>query len=134
MARVVSEQEVKAVAALPADKRYSYFIKKVADQRELWGLSTEEGWDLLGDDRGNEYFPLWPFPQFAELYAADGWTNHDPSRIGVTDWLDGWTPKMIADGKSVAVFPTPTDPGLTVALEMLHDDLLAELELYEFDE
>lgn len=45
--------------ALPAARRYEYFIKRSASHGELWGLHGDGGWVMAEDDDGNTHFPVW---------------------------------------------------------------------------
>jgi hypothetical protein len=44
----IRDQEFEAVQALPAPKRYEYFIKRAASHGELYGLRDEIGWVTAG--------------------------------------------------------------------------------------
>jgi len=50
-------KEFENVVQLPPQKRYEYFIKKVADWREVWSL-WNDGWVLMGDKDGGEMVVL----------------------------------------------------------------------------
>jgi hypothetical protein len=48
----VNDQEFASVIKLPAPKRYAYFLKKVSDWGQLWGLANVDGWAVANDDAG----------------------------------------------------------------------------------
>ena len=52
MSWIMNEKEVENVISLPAEGRYEYFIKRVADWEVVWSLGNEDGWVLAGDDGG----------------------------------------------------------------------------------
>jgi hypothetical protein len=131
MAWVPTEKEIAAVLALEDAKRYTYFIKKVADQQVLWSLRTEGGWVLAGDDQGHELVPVWPHEKFAALCAKDEWAGAVPKSIELDAWLERWIPGMERDGKRVAIFPTPGNRGVAIEPARLGADLREELLWYE---
>ena len=63
---LLNNKEIEVVSKLPALKRYEYFIKKVADFEEVWGL-FDVGWAISEDDNGNSLMPFWSKKEFANL-------------------------------------------------------------------
>src|SRR5687768_9383241 len=104
--RRVTQKQMEAVLRLDGPARFQHFIKFVADTETVWGL-WRDGWALLGDNAGREYFPLWPAREYAEAYRGTDWADHEASEIELDDLLDELLPKLRAANKGVAVFPTP---------------------------
>ena len=50
--------KIDNVINLTASERYDYFIRKVADFEEVWGLKDAEGWALMGSEE-QVLFPIW---------------------------------------------------------------------------
>jgi hypothetical protein len=127
----VNDREFKSVLALPAPRRYGYFIKRSADHGELWGLRADRGWVVAEDDEGNRHFPVWPHPRFAEACSTGPWEGEDPKAIDIDEWVEAWIPRLREDGFRIAVFQTPADQGTSVSPERLKRDLEEELSLFE---
>jgi hypothetical protein len=127
----VNDEEFKSVLALPANRRYEYFIKRAASHGELWGLRGVGGWVVAGDDEGNKHFPVWPHPRFAEACATGPWDAEKPVAIDVDEWIEAWLPKLEVDGMRVVVFQRPDEQGVGVAAKRLKRDLEAELAQFE---
>ena len=125
-----TEKEIQAVVALPGPKRYEYWIKKVADQQQVWSL-WQDGWALSGDAAGHELVPVWPHPKYAALCATEQWANHVPKVIDLEAWLEHWIPGIEKDARLIAIFPVPTDKGTPVEPRRLESDLREELSQYE---
>ena len=123
--------EIEAVLSLDAMKRYQYWIKKVADQQQVWSLWHEGNWVLAGDDSGSQLVPVWPHASYASLCATGVWNGSDPKVIPLHVWLDRWIPGMEGDHRRVAVFPTPSDQGISMEPKKVEDDLRNELLNYE---
>ena len=100
----VNDEEFESVLALPANRRYEYFVKRAASHGELWGLRGGGGWVVAEDDEGTQHFPVWPHQRFAEACAEGPWRDEK----------------------------TPDDQGVGVAPERLKRDLEIELEQFEF--
>jgi Protein of unknown function (DUF2750) len=122
----VNDREFESVVALPAPRRYEYFIKRAASHGSLWGLHGDDGWVIAEGEDGSKYFAVWPHPRFAEACAGGPWADEQPRAIDVDEWVEAWTPKLIEDDLRVAVFQTVEDVGTGVSPERLKSDLERE--------
>jgi hypothetical protein len=127
----INKKEIESVLKLAGAKRYLYFIKKIADQEEVWSLWTEGGWALARDDQGHELIPVWPHKDYACACADGEWAEYEPRMIPLSVWLERWTEGAIRDQRSIVIFPTPLDKGVVATPESLKDDLKKEISLYE---
>jgi hypothetical protein len=130
MVWVLREPEKAAISSQDGVARYKYFIKKVADENQLWSL-WKDGWVLAEDDKGRLVVPVWPHAQFAEMCASGDWIDHEARPIEMDAWLDRWLPGILSDNRLIAVFPTANDKGVVVGSEQLAADLRGELQNYE---
>ncbi|XQY93683.1 DUF2750 domain-containing protein [Metabacillus sp. HB246100] len=122
------DKEILAVIKLPANRRYSYFIKKIVDFEELWGLYND-GWAISEDTNGNKLIPLWPKKEYAELCTEEEWKQYQPKKIYLNDFINKWIPGMSKDRLSVSVFWYEND-SVVVNPERLLNDIEEELENY----
>ncbi|WP_043931732.1 DUF2750 domain-containing protein [Bacillus sp. EB01] len=122
------KKEIETVFSLPAQKRYEYFIKKVADYEQLWGL-YEGGWAISEDDNGNKLIPFWPKREFAELSSIKEWSHYQPKKIDLEDFISKWIPGMKRDGLRVSVFWNNKN-SIMMDIDRLLGDLKEELENY----
>ena len=123
----MKNEEFNAVITLPAPKRYSYFVKKVADWEQVWILGAEDNTVIVTDNLGRELIPFWPHPRFAQACAVGPRSGEKASTIEVHLWLEYWVPGMIRDKRLAAIFPTPMGQGVPIAVERLKVDLEEEL-------
>jgi hypothetical protein len=126
----VSEKEFEVVSRLPSEKRYSYFIKRVADSGQVWGL-WNDGWAMGVTDDGKATLPLWPAAIYAESCAKEEWAPYSAKAMDVHDFIDGFLPRLIKDGVRVAIFDTPFEESILVSDDELIADLKEELEKIE---
>jgi hypothetical protein len=123
-------KEIESVCRLDDSKRYTYLIKKVADQEMLWGLRDDTGWAVAADPSGREVFPIWPHEHYAALSAIGEWSNRKPSAIKLDDWLSKWLPGLERDNRLIAVFPSAQTRGVVVEPARMAEDIRLELENY----
>lgn len=127
----LSDQEYEAVLKLDGPARYDHLIKRIADSEELFSLRDGSGWFLAGADDGRDLHPVWPHPRYAAACAIGNWAGAQATAIPIDEWLDSWLPRMEADGRAVAAFPTPANRGPVVEPSQMREDLETELSRYE---
>ena len=115
-------QQLAAVVTLPGPARYEYFVKRVADSQEVWGL-YQQGWALAKTDDGTLVFAMWPASEFADLCAEFEWDGYEPQAFPLDELLNDLLPQLEEDGVLPGVFYTPGDKGLTPTAYMLRVDL-----------
>jgi len=123
----IHPKEMKSVLALSGRERYDYFIKKVADLQEAWGLQSEDGWVLVGFDEGGDAFCIWPHADYAQACAIDGWSDCTPELIPLQELLEELLPALLQDSMRIAVFPTPDGQAVVVDPRDLQAHLESEL-------
>lgn len=89
----MNQKEFESVINLPANIRYEYFIKKVVDSEEVWGL-YENGWSVTEDDEGNKLLPFWPNKEFAEYCATDDWEFYSSKNMDLYEFIDEFLPNL----------------------------------------
>lgn len=99
----MNHKEFEAVIKLPANIRYEYFIKKVVDFEEVWGL-YEEGWAMTSDDDGSMMIPFWPKREFAEYCAFEEWSNYKAQSISLDEFINEWLPGIEEDQYKPSIF------------------------------
>lgn len=122
-------QQLAAVVTLPGPDRYQYFVKRVADSQEVWGL-YQDGWALAKTDDGTLVFPMWPASDYASLCAEYEWDGYDAQSFSVEELLEDLLPQLEQDRVLPGVFYTPGDKGVTPSVAQLRDDLAEELGKY----
>jgi Protein of unknown function (DUF2750) len=124
MEREQSQERLQAVLRLPAARRYSYFLQRVVETGEVWGLDGE-GWALALDDTGRDVLPLWPAPEFAAICATRLWSGFQPRPINLQVLMDNVLPQLEEEGMPVGIFFTPEGQGHPVSARELIDALRA---------
>jgi hypothetical protein len=117
-----SPERIQAVLQLPATRRYAYFLRRVVEAGEVWGLDAD-GWALAVDAQGGDVLPLWPAAEFASLCAKRLWEGYTPKRLALDELLRTVLPQLDAEGLSLGVFFTPQGQGFPVSAARLLEDL-----------
>lgn len=125
---LLNNKEIEVVSNLPVSKRYEYFIKKVVDFEEVWGL-FDDGWAISEDDNGNPLMPFWPKKEFANLCAVDQWENYKSEPIELEDFIQNWLPGMKKDGIQISIFENNVDSAV-LNIDTIILDLENELSKY----
>lgn len=125
----MNPQEFESVLMQPSAIRYEYFIKKVADYEEVWGLYND-GWATADDGLGNLCIPFFPREEFAKHCAVAEWSHYKPKSIDLHHFIDAWLVGMKKDNVKASVFPTNTNTAI-IEIDILLRDLHTELEKYE---
>jgi hypothetical protein len=126
----MNSKKIESVLNLSTKERYLYFIRKIADFEEVWGLYND-GWALLSDGENNEVIPFWPESEFAEICAVGKWSSYEPKSIDVYSFKENWLTGMQEDNKKVGVFYTPQGKGIIASPNELKAELNEELSQYD---
>lgn len=124
----MNDKEFYAVIKLPVTKRYEYFVKKVVDWEEVWGL-YQDGWAMTKDDNGNLLIPFWPRKEFAQFCATGEWEGYTSELIELDEFLNEWLPGIKKDGYKLSIFWNNHDSA-KMDVEVLLQDLKRELDNY----
>ncbi|MCL2310333.1 MAG: DUF2750 domain-containing protein [Proteobacteria bacterium] len=90
----MNEDKVKNIISLSSKERASYFVRKVADFEEVWGLYSKAGWVTCATASGALGFPVWPESGFAALCAYGEWEETRPKKILLPEFLCKWLPGL----------------------------------------
>jgi len=128
MAWVPKEKEIDAMLSADVKHRYEYFIHRVCDTQEIWGLYNN-GWACLGDGE-KKFIPFFPHSAYAEHFRKNGWDTYQPKCIDIEEFIAHWIPKMKNDGIEPAIFPVGSGNSVVVNLADLEANLQHELSNY----
>ncbi|MDC0712381.1 DUF2750 domain-containing protein [Stigmatella sp. ncwal1] len=123
MTAEMSEARLQAVLALPPERRHAWFLQRVRESGEAWGLYAE-GWALAKDDQGNDVLPLWPTQAFAQRCAIRLWASFVPRRVALSELLEELLPALAEEALAVGVFFNPEGQGWPVAAQELGSQLV----------
>ena len=127
----MNPKKVDNLIQLSVEDRYAYFIRKVAEFDEVWGLYGDTGWAALGSGE-KVIVPFWPEEEFANLCATDQWQGYLAKAISLDDFRNKWLPGLKRDGRLVNIFYVPqTKLGSIIDPDDLAEDIASEMRGYE---
>jgi hypothetical protein len=131
--REISDQEISALCSRPPETRYTYFIKRCADEECLVLLLDEksDSYASFLDNEGKKRLPVWSNERFAYLMAREQWKGYIAEEVSLNAFLEVVLPMMKEGKLEPSVFPVPGDFGMPVTAQKLEKDFLEELKNYE---
>lgn len=126
MSEALSETQINALNRFSAEQRFDYFINKVIEQQEVWGLCSDQGWVIL-EEGGDEHLPVWPHAELAALWVTGEYSDCTPTAITLDTWLARWLPGMEKDGLLAAISPDTEGEGIIVSAEELAETMSEQL-------
>lgn len=121
------KNEINGVLNSSEEKQYEYFIKKVVDYEEIWGLYFEQWFTIKDGDR--VIIPLWPKEEFIQDNIKKSEEQYKSKSIDIYDFIDLWIPKIIEKQLSIALF-WDGKRYLNVDIEKFVSDLEDEMDNY----
>ncbi|WP_158091427.1 MULTISPECIES: DUF2750 domain-containing protein [unclassified Pseudomonas] len=119
------ERKLRNLLALGPEERLDYFVRKLVDFEQAWGL-YDSGWATSACDAG-EAVPFWPEAALAESCATGAWAGFSARPIALDEFRGRWLPGLQADNRACQVFPVPTHPGVLISPDdlagLIHDEL-----------
>lgn len=115
-------EHIDQILQMSADKRYTYLLKEVRQQQQIWILTDDDGCVILTTE-DEDCVPVWPAQEFAQNWATGEWAQCLPKAITLNDWANKWTSGLTDDEVSIAVFPNPEEEGLIVSPHDFDADL-----------
>ncbi len=126
----MQDTSLENLLKLSAEERLDFFITKVADSGEVWGL-FDEGWAMATGEDDSKVLVLWPEKEIAELCRVEAWASFEPKSIELNLFIEKWLVGMSDDGLKAGVFPLPSDKGVVLDSMELREEMLAELDAQE---
>ena len=124
------QKKIENILKMSGEERLLYFIRKVSDFEEVWGLFAG-GWAMTADNKGRKAIPFWPEKDFSDLCANGVWKNYNSKQIELDIFISKWLLGMEKDGVLAAIFPTPKNKGVIIQPKDLLTSLKEEIEQYE---
>ncbi len=126
----LNHKEFENVISLTPEKRYIYFIKKVADWEFMYTLVNEDGEYAISIVNNHLLIPFWSFPEYAEYCKINKWENYIIKKISLEYFENKLMDLIIKEKYLVNVFPVLEKTGFIVTLEEFTRDLSEELDKY----
>lgn len=124
------EEEYAAVPTMGAGELLDYFLLRVFETEEVWGLENAGNW-LTTEMDGQAVVPLWPYKRYADE-AAVLWPNHTSSTESLEHFLYDTLEKFIAQQVMICILPTATTAGCHISPAKLQSILVGMMDAGEY--
>lgn len=109
-------EEINAIADMSEGQLLEYFLTRVFETEEVWGLDDGCEWVTL-DCNGQSVMPLWPYQHFASEAAA----GHTPAAESLEDFVYQTLGQLMDEDIVLAVMSHSTSAGCLVTPHRLYD-------------
>ena len=98
------------------EESYARFVRRVVAGGEVWGLKSEDGWAVCdsSESEGRSVMPFWSDRAYARRAALAEWSDYEPTRLELAQFLDPWLVGMKRDGVLVGTNWDAQNCGLEV--------------------
>ena len=104
------DDEYAAVPSMTDEELFEYFLFRILETDEVWGLKDGPRW-ICRELDGQETMPVWPFKRFAEEAAVDDWQGLNPSADSLEFFIYNTLSKLAAQGVMVEIMPRKSAAG-----------------------
>jgi hypothetical protein len=112
------ENEYTLIPTMQDDELLEYFLFRLAEMDEVWGLKDGSQWVNRQVD-GRETLPVWPFKRFADDAAVGEWQNLKPVVESVEYFMFQILNKCALQERAIEIMPRPNAAGCLISPQRL---------------
>lgn len=109
-------EEVNAIASMSESQLLEYFLTRVFETEEVWGLDDGCEWITI-EQQGQSVMPLWPYQQFANELAD----HHTPAAESLEDFVYQTLGQLMEEDVVLSVMCSTDGRGCLVSPHRLYD-------------
>lgn len=126
------ESELRDVPTMRDGELLDYFLLRIFETDEVWGLSEAAGW-LVREHEGNIYLPLWPYRRFASDAALDFLNDGSPAAVALEHFIDQTLRPLVDTDTMLEIMPRDTATlGCIISPHRLLDILIGLFDASEY--
>ena len=118
------ESEVKLLGVMSEPQLLEYFLTRVFETEEVWGLEDDCEWATI-DIAAQSAMPIWPYQQLASSAAEHlrlaGDVTLQPTAESLEDFLQHTLPSLIEEDVMLAIMTSEDNSGCLVSPHRLLD-------------
>lgn len=115
--------EYTAIATMDDEALLQFFLTRIYETEEIWGLKEGGAFWLTFERNGRETLPVFPYKRFAEEACVNDWAVMVPVTESIEYFLDKTLPRLIQNNVVLEVMPRQEGPGSLLTARQLHDIL-----------
>lgn len=98
------EHEYTAVDTMTENEILEYFLTRVFETEEVWGLDDGTEW-IIQEDSGQAIMPVWPYQKFAADAAVNGLGHCHPEAESLEEFLHSTVPMLSEENTLLGIMP-----------------------------
>lgn len=98
------EHEYEAVSAMNENELLEYFLTRVFETEEVWGLDDGIEW-IMQDNNGQLSMPVWPYQLFAKESAVNDWQHCHPEAQSLEVFLQNTVAMLMDEQAMLDIMP-----------------------------
>ncbi|MCG8313011.1 MAG: DUF2750 domain-containing protein [Pseudomonadales bacterium] len=126
------EHESQNIADFNEGQILEYFLTRVFETEEVWGLSNGAEWIYRNEDQANATLPLWPYESYAKSAAAGEWINYHAQEASLEAFLYSILETLVEDDIMIELMPKHDQPGCLISPQQLFSILEGMLHAGEY--
>ena len=118
--------EYDFLASASDNQLLEYFLMRIFETEEVWGLKQRNNWFYRPLDKekeslpsGQNIMPLWPYKMLAREAALDIWIDTRPEATSLEYFMEENIPELIAADIFLDVMPKGEQPGCMISPQRL---------------
>lgn len=131
MRYVPYDHEYEAAQSMSEGELLEYFLTRVFETEEVWGLEDEADW-LICERQGQSCMPLWPYQKFAAEAVVGEWKHCQPQAESLEVFLQGTLEMLIDEDAMLEIMPAQDRPGCLVSPHRVKSILEGMMEAGEY--
>lgn len=124
-------EEVTAIATMKEYQLLEYFLTRVFETEEVWGLS--DGCDWIIVEKNNQVvMPVWPYQQFAQQAVTGKFADFTTEAESLEEFIDQTIAMLIDEDAMLEIMPGRNGPSCLITPHRLYDILTGMIDAGEY--
>lgn len=99
------DHEYEAVATMSEQELLEYFLTRVFETEEVWGLDDGTEW-IMENHNGHLGMPVWPYQKFAAESAVNEWSHCHPEAESLEEFLLNTVAMLTDENAMLSIMPS----------------------------
>ncbi|MCQ8104730.1 DUF2750 domain-containing protein [Methylomonas sp. SURF-2] len=112
------QDEYDAVPTMTDEELLEYFLYRILETDEVWGLKDGPQWMTRNID-GMQTLPVWPFKRFAAEAAIGEWQHLKPAADAMEFFIYRTLNNSARQGLTIEIMPRSTGKGCLISPQRL---------------
>ncbi len=113
-------EEVIDIATMNEAQLLEYFLTRVFETEEVWGLDDGCEW-IVTDNPAQSLMPIWPYRQLAEDAARQQWSGYTATAESLEDFVYQTLGELMEDDIILEIMPAPDKAGCKITPHRLFE-------------